>query len=346
VSPLPDRKPDAAGRPFSPARAPSAGAVLVVRASSLGDVVHALCIATDIAEARPGTAVDWVVEEAFADIPRICPLVRSAIPVALRRWRRTPFAAGAWREAAAFRHALAARSYDHVLDLQEQLKGALLARLARGTRHGIDHRSIREPIATLLHDVHHAIPHDAHFLVKCRLLAAAALGYPVSGPPRWSFAPPARVDAMPAGRYAVALHATSRDDKLWPEDRWRGLIAELARSGLDVLLPWGSERERERSRRLAQDVPGARVPPRQTLAALASLLRSAELAVGVDTGLTHLAAALGTPTVALFTTTDAARAGVAIAGPHAIDLGGNGHVPTLDEARAAAGTLLRAAPRC
>jgi len=320
--------------------------VLVVRPSSLGDVVHALSIATDIATARPGTAVDWVVEEAFADLPRICPLVRHAIPVALRRWRRAPLAPATWREVAAFRHALRAQAYDHVLELQEQVKGAVIARLARGTRHGLDRASVREPVATLLHDVHHSVPRDAHFLVKCRLLAAAALGYAVSGPPRWSFAPPAHVDAMPAGRYAVAMHATSREDKLWPEDRWRALVGGFAQAGLAVLLPWGSAPERERSLRIARDIAGAVVPERQSLAALASLLRHAELAVGVDTGLTHLAAALGTPTVALFTTTDPAGAGVAIAGPHAIDLGGNGVVPAVDAAREACATLVRASPRC
>jgi heptosyltransferase-1 len=320
--------------------------VLVVRPSSLGDVVHALSIASDIAGARPGTAIDWVVEEAFADLPRISPLIRRAIPVALRRWRRSPFDASNWGEARAFRRALAAERYDHVLDLQEQVKGAVLARLARGTRHGFDRASVREPLSTLLHQAHHRVPVDAHFLVKCRMLAAAALGYELRGPPRWSFAPPAQVDAMPACRYAVALHVTSRDDKRWPDAHWRALLGQLAGSGFAVLLPWGNESERERSAQLAHGIDGAVVPPRQSLAALASLLARADLAVGVDTGLTHLAAALGTPTVSLFTTTDARLAGVAIAGPHAIDLGGNGLVPSVADAQAACGTVLRSLPRC
>jgi heptosyltransferase-1 len=321
-------------------------AVLVVRPTSLGDLVHALCIACDIEAARPGTAIDWVVDEAFADVPRICPLVRNTIPVALRRWRKSPFDAATWREMRAFRAAMSAERYDHVLELQEQLKGAVIARLAHGTRHGIDRTSVREPASTLLHDVHHRVPVEAHFLVKCRMVAAAALGYPLSGPPRWAFAPPLHVDAMPPGRYAVALHVTSRDDKLWPEARWRSLLAHFAQAGLAVLLPWGSERERERGERLARGIPGVVVPARQPLAALASLLRRAEFAIGVDTGLTHLAAALGTPTVALFTSTDASRAGVAIAGPHAIDLGGNGLVPSVADATAACGAAMRAVPRC
>ena len=122
---------------------------------------------------------------------------------------------------------------------------------------------------------------------------------------------------MPAAPYALAFHATSRDDKLWPEERWRGLLAHFAQAGFAVLLPWGSDAERARSERLARDATNAIVPPRQSLPELASLARSAEIVVGVDTGLTHLAAALGTPTVALFTATDATLAGVARAGTHA-----------------------------
>ena len=128
--------------------------------------------------------------------------------------------------------------------------------------------------------------------------------------------------------------------------RWRGLLAHFEQAGFVVLLPWGDARERERSERLAHDAPNAIVPPRQSLPELAALARSAEIVVGVDTGLTHLAAALGTPTIALFTATDAALAGVARAGAHAIDLGGNGRVPGLADVAAASARVLRDAPRC
>ncbi len=321
-------------------------AVLVVRPSSLGDVVWALAVAADIARARPGTAVDWVAEEAFVDLPARSPYVRRTIPLALRRWRRQFARPGAWGEAARFRTTLRSTRYDAIVDLQEQVKGALVARLAHGPRHGFGRHSIREPLATLLHDRHHEVPRGAHFLVRCRSLAAAALGYAVEGPPRWSLATAPHVAAMPAGRYAVALHGTTRTGKLWPEDGWRELLAALAGAGLSVLLPWGNDDERARSERLAAGIPGAIVPPRQRLADLAALLARADLAVGVDTGLTHLAAVLGTPTVAIFTETDPVTAGVAIAGPHAIDLGGNGVVPSVADVRSAAGALLAAAPRC
>jgi heptosyltransferase-1 len=320
--------------------------ILVVRPSSLGDIVHTLALVSDVEAHAPGTAIDWVAEEAFVPLVGLDPRVRSVIPVAFRRWRSSPLAPATRHEFAEFRKALRAESYDAILDLQEQVKGALIARLAKGRRHGFDRRNVREPLATLLDDVHHPIDRNQHFIDKARAMAAAALGYAVTGSARWHFAPPVSAPAMPAGPYAIALHATSRDDKLWPEDRWRGLLAHFAQAGFAVLLPWGSEAERVRSERLARDAPNAVVPPRLTLPELAALARSAEIVVGVDTGLTHLAAALQTPTVALFTVTDAALAGVARAGPHAIDVGGNGSVPSLDDAIAGAGRVLRDAPRC
>jgi heptosyltransferase-1 len=320
--------------------------VLVVRPSSLGDVVHTLALVDDVKAHTPATAIDWVAEEAFVPLVALDPRIRRVIPVAFRRWRASPLAATTRREFADFRALLRAQSYDAILDLQEQVKGALVARMAKGRRHGFDHRSIREPLATLFDDVHHVIPRDQHFIDKARALAAAALGYSVAGPARWHFEPPATAHAMPSGPYALAFHGTSREDKLWPEARWRDLLTHFAQAGFAVLLPWGSAAEKERSERLAREASNAIVAPRLSLPELATLARAAQIVVGVDTGLTHLAAALGTPTVALFTATDARLAGVARAGPHALDVGGNGHVPTLSEAIEAAGRVLRNAPRC
>jgi len=321
-------------------------AILVIRPSSLGDIVHALALVTDVVAAHPGVAIDWVAEEAFVDLPALSPHVRRVIPLALRRWRRAPLTAATWRELAAFRRDVARERYQAILDLQEQVKGGIVACMARGPRHGFDRASIREPIATLFDDVHHAVPRGLHFAQRCRTLAAAALGYACAGAPRWNLVAPAAAAALPERPVIVALHATSREDKLWPEERWRALLGGFADAGFATVLPWGSPVERARSERLAAGVAHAVVPPRQSLAALAALLSRVELAVGVDTGLTHLAAALGTPTIALFTETNPAGAGVAIVGAHARDLGGNGIVPALADVQEAAGTLLRAAPRC
>ena len=322
--------------------------VLVVRPTSLGDIVHALALVADVHAHRPGLAVDWVAEDAFAPLVELDRGVRRVIPVALRRWRHRPFAPATWREAAAFRHDVRRDDHVAVLDLQEQVKGAYLSWLARGPRHGPDRASIREPVASLLHHHHHAIDPDQHLIDRCRQLAAAALDYRVDGPPRFGLAapPPTAEAPIPARPYLVFLHATSRADKLWPEANWRALIAACAQSGFAIVLPWGDADERARSERLVAGEAAASVPPRQSLPALSTMLARAALVVGVDTGLVHLAAALGTPTVAMFVATDPRLAGVARASAQGRDLGGVGAAPTVDEVRDAAGALLQRMPRC
>ncbi len=166
------------------------------------------------------------------------------------------------------------------------------------------------------------------------------------GPPRFGLVtPPPADDAVPDRPYVVFLHATSRADKLWPEENWRALIGMFAGAGFAVLLPWGSGAERVRSERLAAGTASAVVPARQNLPALAGLLARAEVVVGVDTGLVHLAAALGTPTVSLFVATDARLAGVERASARARDLGGIECVPSVAEVDAAAGALMREKPK-
>jgi heptosyltransferase I len=320
--------------------------VLVVRPSSLGDVVYALALVSDMARHCPGMPVDWVAEDAFVDLVRLDPRIRRVVPLALRRWRHAPLARATWGDMAAFRRALRQERYDAILNLQEQVKGAVVSWFAKGTRHGLDRANIREPIATIVDHVHHPVSRELHIVDRCREIAAAALGYSVDGPPSWRFELPATTAAMPAGPYAIAFHATSRADKEWPEDHWRALVTHFARAGFVTLLPWGNALEQARSRRIADGSEGAVVPSRQTLPELATLARNAEIVVGVDTGLTHLAAALGTSTVAIFTATDPRLAGVACAGAHARDIGGNGIVPPLSDVVELCGQLLRQAPRC
>ncbi len=173
-----------------------------------------------------------------------------------------------WRELSSFRDDLRRERYTAVLDLQEQVKGALIARLARGVRHGPDRASIREPVATLAHDVHHAIDPNQHLIDRCRQLAAAALGYRADGPPRFGFVAPAlgASGVMPDRPYMIFLHATSRADKTWPEANWRALIGAFARAGFAVLLPWGTQRRacaqraarRRRGGRARSAAPAAR----------------------------------------------------------------------------------------
>jgi heptosyltransferase I len=284
--------------------------LLFVKTSSLGDVVHNCPAVTDAARAWPEAAIDWVVEEPFADVAAMHAGVRRVIPVAVRRWRGELWRARTWQEIGAFRRALRGERYDRVIDTQGLLKSALLARVARGECHGMDAASAREPLAARFYDVRHAVDKAQHAVERNRRLVAEALGVPPVAPCDYGLraegAPPFE---MPTP-YAVLLTMTSRADKLWPEERWVELGRRLAAEGVRAVLPWGSEEERARAERIAANVRDAVVPRRMSVGELARLLREARGVAGVDTGLTHLAAALGVPAVGIYTSTQARLTGL------------------------------------
>lgn len=313
--------------------------ILFVKTSSLGDVVHNCPAVTDAARYVPGAAIDWVVEESFADVVRLHPAVARVIPVAIRRWRSELARPATWGELAAFRRRLRAGRYDCVIDTQGLLKSALVARLARGPRHGFDRASAREPLAARLYDEVHAVALSLHAVERNRRLAAAALGYAVDGACDYGLAAPGEPPLAPSGPYALLLTMTSRADKLWPEEHWCALGRWLAAHGILSVLPWGTVGERERCTRIAAAIPGASVPPRMELAALARLLARARCAIGVDTGLAHLAAALGVPALGIFCGSDPALTGLC-AGPRARNIGTPGTAPAPGEAIAALEALL------
>ena len=255
-------------------------------------------------------------------------------PVALRRWRGSLWRASTWREFGAFRRTLGAERYDFVIDSQGLIKSALLARLARGERHGLDSQSAREPLAARLYDRRHAVPRSLHAVERNRRLTAAALGYALQGECDYGLSVEGESASAPPGPYAVLLTMTSRADKLWPEERWTGLARALAARGVRAVLPWGGAAERARCERLAAAVEGARVPERMEIAQLARLMRGARGVVGVDTGLSHLAAALGVPAVGLFCGSDPALTGL-YGSPRARNLGAPGKPPAPAEVLAA-----------
>ncbi len=313
--------------------------ILLVKTSSLGDVVHNLPVASDIRVAVPGAEIDWVVEESFAAIPRLHPAVARVLPVAVRRWRSGLLAGAVRAEIGAFLRELKARTYDAVIDTQGLLKSAWIARSARGTRHGLDFASAREPLS-LFYDRTYSVPWAMHAVERNRLLAAQALGY--AAPDRIDYGVSARAAGfawLPAGDYAVLVHATSAGEKLWPEARWVELAARLGGRGLRSVLPWGGTAERLRTESIARQVPGAVVAPALSLAEIASLLAGARAVAGVDTGLAHLAAALGIPTIGIYCATDPAATGL-YGGARAVNLGGIGAPPPVAEVMTALEGLL------
>jgi heptosyltransferase-1 len=314
--------------------------ILLIKTSSLGDVVHNLPVVADIAAARPDVAIDWVVEEAFVAIPRLHPHVSQLLPVAVRRWRRTLWRPAMWSEARAFINTLRTQSYEAVIDTQGLFKSAWIAGVARGVSHGLDRQSSREPLG-LFYDHRYHVPWGQHAVERNRQLVAQALGYTLSGPAQYGIRAASQTFAWLNNHpYAVLLHATSAERKLWPKERWVELGKTLAAQGISSVLPWGNTVEHERSMCLAQKIPQAVVPDRLDIAALAALLAQARVVIGTDTGLTHLAGALGVATVGIYCATDPAATGL-YACARGVNIGGIDAAPSAAQVIAAVDGLLR-----
>ncbi len=289
--------------------------ILFVKTSSLGDVVHHCPAVSDTARKLPAAEIDWVVEAPFAGVAGMHRAVRRVIPVALRRWRRAPWSPAVWREIAEFRRSVSRERYDAVVDSQGLLKSALVASFAPGPRHGLDRASAREALAASFYNVTHAVPKALHAVERNRLLTASALGYTLDGP----------LDYGLGIRNTSSQDSSSKDedDKLWPDERW----IEVGRNlGMRIVLPWGSAAEKARVERIGAEIGDATVPSRMSLAELSDLFQKANLAVGLDTGLTHLAAAFGARTVGIYCGSDPALTGL-YGASKAVNVGGIGRPP-------------------
>jgi heptosyltransferase-1 len=304
--------------------------ILLVKTSSLGDVVHNLPVATDIRAAAPSAEIHWVVEQPFAAIPGLHPAVTRVIPVAIRRWRTHFLDQAVREEIRAFTRELKRDHYDAVIDTQGLLKSALLAWTARGIRHGLDFASSREPLA-LFYDRTYSIPWTLHAVERNRALAARVLDFVVPSTPDYGItAGRTRFEWLPVGPYAVLVHSASAREKLWSEACWVELATRLRERGMLSVLPWGTADERLRAEAIASTVPGSVVAPKLPLAEVPSLLAGARAVIGVDTGLSHLAAALKVPTVGLYCATDPAATGL-YGSAQAINLGGRKAPPQVAE---------------
>lgn len=272
--------------------------ILIVRTSSLGDLVHMLPAISDIARYVPDAQIDWVAEEGFAEIPSWHPAIRDVIRVAHRRWRKHWWAPQTRRERAELRANLGARRYDVVLDMQALMKSIWLVRQAQGTRHGLDWKSAREPLASLFYQVRHRVAFWQPAVIRQRTLAAATFGYTYDGPP--DFGLHGLTDGVKIEEAAMIMPSASRDDKLWPAEDWQRVFDHLQSRGLALRLLAGNEAERERAQALIRGREGAVVLPRMSLRDVADQLACARLMVGLDSGLTHLSAGLGRPTIGIY----------------------------------------------
>jgi heptosyltransferase-1 len=268
--------------------------VLIVKISSMGDVIHTLPALTDAGIMVKGISFDWVVEENFAEIPGWHKLVNKVIPIALRRWRKHPIKMLTSREWQSFRNNLKSKLYDFIIDAQGLIKSAVIAKMANGAVYGMDKHSAKEPFATHFYQHKFSIPKQQHAITRIRQLFAKALNYsmPNTAPVYGLNIANNRED------YLVFLHGTSRKEKLWPEQNWLAL-AKLA-AKYPIKIPWSNDEEYKRAKRIAEQCENVQILAKMNLTEIANILSKAKAVVAVDTGLGHLAAALDAPTISLY----------------------------------------------
>ncbi|MFA9489313.1 MULTISPECIES: lipopolysaccharide heptosyltransferase RfaC [unclassified Mannheimia] len=280
--------------------------VLIVKTSSMGDVLHTLPALTDMQNAISNLSVDWVVEENFAEIPTWHSAVNKVIPVAIRRWRKNLCKRATWVEWQNFLQELKSEQYDAVIDAQGLIKSAVLVtRQANGKKFGYDKNSAREGLSSLFYDEKFDIPYQQHAVERIRKLCAKSLGYTFPKTKgNYSIAQRFAKKSEKITAYVMLIHATTRADKHWKEAYWVEVIQELAKQNIEVRLAWGNQIEKERAERLAIVASNVVVLPKMGLTELATQIAGAKAVVSVDTGLSHLAAALDKPNVILYGATE------------------------------------------
>jgi heptosyltransferase I len=294
--------------------------ILIVKLSSLGDVVHAMPAVQDIVRALPSAQVHWVVEVPFAPLLHRCEGVQQVIGCELRRWRKSPLASHTRSQWRRFSDELRNHAYDAVIDLQGLTKSALVARAARLTAHGKRYAlanrtegSGYEAPTRWVADVAIAIEPRVHAVTRSRELCARALGYELPDELRFGLA--AQREHAAAGPCGAApcvafVHGTSRDDKCWPESHWLELARRFIATGFSIGLPHGGQDELERALRLADALgPRAQVWPRLDVGRLTDRIAECAGVVGVDSGLSHIAVALDLPHVQIYNFDTAWRTG-------------------------------------
>lgn len=285
--------------------------ILIIKTSSLGDVIHTLPALTDAGKAISDIRFDWVVEEGFKEVPAWHPLVDRVIPVAIRRWRKKPIRSLFGKEVRSFWKSLRAEKYDAVIDAQGLIKSAILTRFARGPRIGLDKKSLTEPLARYAYQKVVNVNLKEHAVFRMRSIFAKAFGYKLpdceanAGLLKNIFPN----DDWDQGKYIVFLHGTTWQTKKWPDAYWVELAKKIAQLGYRIRVPWSNEKEHQSVERWAHACEAISVLPKMSLSKVAAVIAGAKAIVSVDTGLGHLAAALNIPTISLYGPTDPKRIG-------------------------------------
>lgn len=309
--------------------APDLMQVLIVKTSSMGDVVHALPAVSDLVRHKPGVVIDWMVEAPFAAIPSMHPGVARVHVLRWRHWRKHLGDRTTWSALRAFRSQLRGQSYDVVIDLQGLLKSALWGRQARGPLVGYDSASLREPLAAWFYQRHAEVSRSLNAVTRCRQLVASHMGYAEpTTPPDFGLRPVVDDGWACPSPYVVLIPGASRPEKFWPAERWQRVGQTLWSQGCTPVVLWGSPAEERMAQALAASCHGV-VPPFLTVAQAAGVLFRAHAVVGLDTGFSHLAAALGRPTLGIYCDHEPGLAGLT-GSSWVRSVGGKGQVPSLE----------------
>jgi heptosyltransferase-1 len=282
--------------------------ILLVRVSSMGDVLHNMPVVNDLLRHAPDAQIDWVVEEAYAHLVALHPGVRKIIPFALRRWRKTLLSRTTRHEMKRFYTDLRAEQYDIVLDTQGLLKTGIIMGLARlshgGKKVGLANGtegSGYEAASRIFHTDSLPVDSHTHAVLRGRLVAAHACAYQVDTPASFGLrVPDLQPVWLPATPFATFFHGTAGASKKWPRANWIAIARTLAEKNMPILLPWGSAEEKIEAEQMADHMPNAIVLPKLSMQEAIILAQRATLAIGVDTGLTHIAAAYETPTIEIY----------------------------------------------
>jgi heptosyltransferase I len=319
--------------------------ILLVKMSSMGDIIHNMPMIHDIKTHFPNAQIDWVVEEAFVDLARLNPLVNNVIPIALRRWKKSIFSKKNWAEFFAFKKQLQAQTYDYILDTQGLIKSALIAKLAHGNSYGQNAQTSHEYPAHWFLNRTFNIPKNLHAITRNRMLAGLSLDYAVNDAQiNYDIAltkfEENVINLLPPN-CIMLVHSTAREAKHWPNENWVKLGQFLNAQAYALALPWGNDIEKERAETIASQLKNAIVLPKLSIVQLTYLLAKTKACIGLDTGLTHIATAINRPTLAIFTDTHIWQAGTMPAATGcAVTIGGKPAQPTVEAVIDAFKTLM------
>lgn len=310
--------------------------ILIVKISSLGDVIHNFPMVSDIQAEFPSCQIDWLVEEAYVPLVNMHQSVHRIIPISLRRWRKSIFSFSTWRELKQCLNEIRKYPYDLIIDSQGLIKSALFAKLARGTTYGFGMKSVREKLASVTYDISLDPPSNQHMLERCRGLASLILGY--DHPVKINYSLTEQTTSKLKTNEVLILCSSAQSKKIWPSKNWIQICNYLASSGLECKFVWGDPRDRKICEEITASA-GGEILPRMQIDDIASVIQRSRLVIGLDTGLLHLAAAMETPLISIFGASDPEKTGPRGGGMIKI-CGSKNHFPSAEEVTSTAKVLI------